>query len=684
MTPRFGWRSKLLLLCLGVLVAAGCTDAALEPTLPPTSHSENHGGDVFAFDPPSELIKDKQALHHAALKASLYSTDLPNQRVNAVSDSLTFMPGSGAGMEDLAFACYQFSRPLSSKGMIVEFDWESEPTVAAAKSQMWIGLADWQADRWRFMKPATPSSLTVEEVAPYLPSATSHLITMVVVIAAGDKDPILSTIHAATLDYAPIISVVSPLDLPAHTPETFSAVVDAWPLATLSWAFGAEASPEVSTLHEPQVRFLRQGVHYCSVTATNSAGSITKSFAVVAGASPPGYSSTLVLAEEQGVIKAAVHGPAGELYLAETLLSGSKDFYITKLDQLGQLVWCRRLQYRHEGGETGNILAGLACDPAGDLLMAFDYGWLGGGIGGIVAKLSASGSLLWAQRWDGPEYEDFTGIATDAAGNVLVSGRTWLPDTDPEEPTGQDGFALKYSFAGTLQWAKGYSASAVEHPTSCVIDQAGTNWLMGDLTEAGVKRRFLLSLDATGTIGGQQRINAVNTVMGAVGEAGVLVHGTNGTHSVIARMADAGAVPLWQRELVKDGEPFDIGADSMERIAGGYVSLFDGRFVVTLDEAGTVLGALRAEQELLGGYSDPRLRMTHFLYYSDSDYFIEWDSHDVTSQAAAEPLEFTALGGVLEDIAGSQGAAELEKEIIFAIDRSGDDAVIMQMVPPLP
>jgi hypothetical protein len=67
----------------------------------------------------------------------------------------------------------------------------------------------------------------------------------------------------------------------------------------------------------------------------------------------------------------------------------------------------------------------------------------------LVAKYNASGTAQWTRRY-GAEYSDFGyGIATDAAGNVIVVGEfsTTVDFGGGVQPSvgGQDGFAVKFA-----------------------------------------------------------------------------------------------------------------------------------------------------------------------------------------------------------------------------------------------
>jgi uncharacterized delta-60 repeat protein len=93
---------------------------------------------------------------------------------------------------------------------------------------------------------------------------------------------------------------------------------------------------------------------------------------------------------------------------------------------------------------------GMATDPEGNtyvvgsgnaLLTSWDL---------VLLKYDASGDMIWAQRWDGPESRnDFGyGVALDSSGNVYVTGIS----NDLPQRIQYRSFVIKYNSAGEQQW----------------------------------------------------------------------------------------------------------------------------------------------------------------------------------------------------------------------------------------
>jgi hypothetical protein len=82
---------------------------------------------------------------------------------------------------------------------------------------------------------------------------------------------------------------------------------------------------------------------------------------------------------------------------------------------------------------------------------------------GALIRLDALGNQLWRQT--APAGRPMTTVASDAAGNALLGGYR------PSFPN--DGYLLKYSPAGTLQWTQTISSPLSDWPTGIGVDPSG-------------------------------------------------------------------------------------------------------------------------------------------------------------------------------------------------------------------
>lgn len=137
--------------------------------------------------------------------------------------------------------------------------------------------------------------------------------------------------------------------------------------------------------------------------------------------------------------------------------------YITKLDANGQFLWAKTI---------GKEVSAFCFDPAGNLLITGNFIGNGGpnlnnivssgSTDAFVALFSITGNLISAFKIGGGSQEAGSGIATDASGNIYVTGffNTQV-DFDPNTTNYfitasgySDIFVAKYSASGSFLWAQ--------------------------------------------------------------------------------------------------------------------------------------------------------------------------------------------------------------------------------------
>jgi len=135
----------------------------------------------------------------------------------------------------------------------------------------------------------------------------------------------------------------------------------------------------------------------------------------------------------------------------------------------------------------------------------------------FIAKYDAAGTVLWAKSAGGDVYDYGQSVTTDASGNVYVTGTFTSPTiifgTTTLSPTPSSGgiFIAKYDAAGTVLWAKSASGYGEEYGQSVATDASGNVYVTGAfqgsitfgttiLTNAGDIDIFIVKYDAAGTV----------------------------------------------------------------------------------------------------------------------------------------------------------------------------------------
>ena len=179
--------------------------------------------------------------------------------------------------------------------------------------------------------------------------------------------------------------------------------------------------------------------------------------------------------------------PSPATYTLQT--NGNNDFFITKLDVTGNLLWSKSM------GSTGNDASFcLNVDNNNNILIGgmfegnldFDlsvstntltsYGFQDA----YILKLDPNGNYLWAKQMGcSTDNDQCNAITTDAIGNVYTTGIFFSnADFDTSISTytlqsnGQnDVFISKFDTNGNLSWAKSFGATGSETSSAICIDQ---------------------------------------------------------------------------------------------------------------------------------------------------------------------------------------------------------------------
>ncbi|PSK90380.1 SBBP repeat-containing protein [Taibaiella chishuiensis] len=223
--------------------------------------------------------------------------------------------------------------------------------------------------------------------------------------------------------------------------------------------------------------------------------------------------------------------------------------FITKLDVQGHFVWAR--QMGGTSGTEGNAIAldgdnnvyttgyfqGTA-DFNPDPAVTYNLSIPGNDAGIFISKLDADGSFVWAKQIGDGGWDVGASMATDAAGNIYVSGQfDGTVDFDPGPGTtaltaagSNDVFIIKLNPAGNLVWAKqiGGANGSIENK-AITIDKRGNVITTGtfsgtldfnpgaavtNLSSSGWGSIYISKLDENGNFIFARKIGGANTSSG--------------------------------------------------------------------------------------------------------------------------------------------------------------------------
>jgi lambda repressor-like predicted transcriptional regulator len=178
----------------------------------------------------------------------------------------------------------------------------------------------------------------------------------------------------------------------------------------------------------------------------------------------------------------------------------SGDVVLARLDLAGACVWSRRY-----GDADIQDVAGMALDPSGNVILAGNLQGsinLGGSMltsaGGsdvFVAKLDSSGGHQWSIRAGDSDEQLCQGVATDSAGNVIVTGYfRGTMDFGGTTLIGTAGnvdifLAKLHGTTGNEIWSKRFGDAQAQYATGVTADAAGdavlTGYFLGTLDFGG-------------------------------------------------------------------------------------------------------------------------------------------------------------------------------------------------------
>lgn len=167
--------------------------------------------------------------------------------------------------------------------------------------------------------------------------------------------------------------------------------------------------------------------------------------------------------------------------------AGDYDAYVAKFNiSNGTLVWAT-----YFGGAAldiawdvttdvfGNIyLAGITLSTIGIATSGAHQTAYGGGTGdAFIAKLNTNGQLLWASYYGGNAYDEAYGLATDATGNVYLTGFTYSENQIATAGSHQavfsgvnDVFLVKFDATGQRQWGTYIGGESYDEAYACAVD----------------------------------------------------------------------------------------------------------------------------------------------------------------------------------------------------------------------
>lgn len=206
---------------------------------------------------------------------------------------------------------------------------------------------------------------------------------------------------------------------------------------------------------------------------------------------------------------------------------GFVDIFVAKYDSDGNVLWAKQA-----GGADFDSGSGVAADASGNIVVTGTFGSFGPPTGGsasfgnitlnsaglgdiFVAKYDSDGNVLWAKQAGSSSFDSGQDIATDNAGNIVVTGgfneQATFGDTTMVSNGFLDVFIAKYDSDGNVLWVKQGGGSDFDTGISIATNSAG------DILTTGSFNGTANFDNTTLTSGGGQDIFIVKIAGGLTG-----------------------------------------------------------------------------------------------------------------------------------------------------------------------
>jgi hypothetical protein len=182
---------------------------------------------------------------------------------------------------------------------------------------------------------------------------------------------------------------------------------------------------------------------------------------------------------------------------------GGTDAFVAKLDADGNILWNTFL-----GGTGDDSGRSIAVDAGGNAYItgSSSAAWgspllpYSGQSDGYVAKLSASGTLLWSTLFGSNREDESNGIAVDNSGDVCATGSSSASWGVPLRHIGggRDAFLVKFAPTGSLRWNTFLGNSRYSYGNAIGTDGMNNIYLTGRIPSPYYAQSLIAKSDANG------------------------------------------------------------------------------------------------------------------------------------------------------------------------------------------
>lgn len=173
--------------------------------------------------------------------------------------------------------------------------------------------------------------------------------------------------------------------------------------------------------------------------------------------------------------------------------SGGSDGFVAKMDAAGNFIWAKSLS-----GPGDDLISAVKLDNQGNIILVGDYEsgasfsgnqlTNGGEKDGFLAKLNASGEMVWLKTASNENHAHFFDVGLDESGNIYAWGgfshSITMGSINLTTSTQQNVLLAKFNPNGEVLWAKTFGGGAQKTAVGISVTPNGESVVTGSFLSA--------------------------------------------------------------------------------------------------------------------------------------------------------------------------------------------------------
>jgi hypothetical protein len=170
---------------------------------------------------------------------------------------------------------------------------------------------------------------------------------------------------------------------------------------------------------------------------------------------------------------------AGNTVTFDNQNNGNSDFFISKFDSNGNMIWVKQFGTDQWEWGTDIVVSGTTIFMVGATQGAFPGYINQGNYDLVICTLSSDGTLILTKQFGTAQFELIGGIAVDNSGGLIVTGATSGVFPNNVGYGDEDVFVSKFDFSLNMIWITQFGTSSWDSGTSVAVENTGNIFVGG-------------------------------------------------------------------------------------------------------------------------------------------------------------------------------------------------------------